>query len=63
MDDCFDLLTAPEVGMDEPTAIKLAKGHSFDLLLRHIFAWLAHRDKGGEYDTTGALNPSHHGQI
>lgn len=55
LDDCIDLLTAPEVGLDEPAARKLARLADFDATLRHIFAWLAERDKGGKYGSSGAL--------
>jgi hypothetical protein len=43
------------VGLDEKGARDLAAKVSFDLLERHVFAWLAERKNGGSFSMTGAL--------
>ncbi len=55
IDDCIDLLTDPEVGLDDEGARVLAGAFGFDAIERQVFAWLEHRDKGGSFSTTGAL--------
>jgi hypothetical protein len=53
--ESFELLTDPEVGLDEKGARDLAAKVSFELLERHVFAWLAERKSGGSFSMTGAL--------
>lgn len=56
--DCIELLTCNDVGLDAAMARKLTVelGADFSLMERHVFAWLADREKpGAKYGGLGGL--------